>query len=56
MKINENGDYVLDDGTVIPKDQVSKLYKKLPNSNPAKNQEKNELAEGQCSGPVPLND
>ena len=53
MKVLENGDYLLDDGRVIPADQVGKLHEKQPGP---KSEDKNELSEGQCSGPIKLED
>jgi hypothetical protein len=54
MNILENGDYQLDDGTIIPKEQVGQQYKKLQEAPPSK--EKEELQEGQCSGKMLLTD
>ena len=54
MKVLENGDYLLDDGRVIPADDVGKLHEK----SAKKTKQPNELnlEEGQCSGIIPLND
>jgi hypothetical protein len=53
MKVLENGDYLLDDGTVVPASEIGKLYEKTPKPKSA---EKDELSEGQCSGPIRLED
>ena len=53
MKVLENGDYLLDDGTVVPADEIGRLYEKNP--VPASDED-NELSEGQCSGPIRLED
>jgi hypothetical protein len=55
MKVLENGDYKLDDGTIIPRDQVTQQYK---NAQEKKSPEgkKDDLQEGQCSGKILLQD
>lgn len=60
MRILENGDYVKDDGTVIPADEVGKQYKKAPRSQESLEaeaaDESKQLQEGQSSGPMRLED
>jgi hypothetical protein len=52
MKVLENGDYQLDDGSIVPADKIGKLFEKEPKKKP----EKDQLEEGQCSGPIQLHD
>lgn len=60
MKILENGDYLKDDGTIIPADEVAEQYKKAPRSAQSleaeESEKDNQLQEGQSSGPMRLED
>ena len=58
MKVLENGDYQLEDGRVLPADQVGKQFKAAPKSAtlvPVKNEPK-PLEEGASSGVIMLED
>jgi hypothetical protein len=57
MKVLENGDYLLDDGRVIPATQIGKLHKTAPKTEavvPAPGPK--ELSEGETSGVIRLED
>lgn len=58
MKVLANGDYQLDNGQVIPASEVGKLHQKAPKSESLapKETKKQELAEGQSSGVIRLED
>ena len=58
MKVLPNGDYQLDDGRVISADQIGKLHQKAPKSESLVKtpEKKTELAEGQSSGVIRLED
>ena len=58
MKILPNGDYQLDDGRIIPADQIGKLHQNAPKSESmgTPSEKKTELAEGQSSGIIRLED
>jgi hypothetical protein len=60
MKVLENGDYLLDDGRVIPADQIAKQGKTAPRSARATEAQAKEdaleLQEGQSSGTIRLED
>lgn len=58
MKVLENGDYQLDDGRVVPADQIGKQFKAAPKSavlSPEKEAPK-PLEEGASSGVIRLED
>lgn len=55
MKILENGNYLLDDGTEISADEIGKQYKKSPRKVKQQD-EADTLQEGECSGPIQLHD
>lgn len=58
MRIQEDGSYVLDDGRVIPADEIAKLHRdasRRVESAPAQTS-KQTLAEGETSGPIRLED
>lgn len=54
MKILDDGRYQLDDGRILTQDEVIKLHEKAPSRK--KEPQDTELAEGQSSGPVRLED
>lgn len=58
MKVLPNGDYQLDDGRIIPADQIGKLHQKAPKSESLAKapEKKTELSEGQSSGVMRLED
>jgi hypothetical protein len=59
MKVNENGDYQLNDGTLIPKEQVTKQYLMKEPASVSEDSPKSDklvLEEGQCSGKILLQD
>ena len=58
MRVLENGDYLLDDGRIIPADQIGKLHTSAPKSESLKpaEQKPQELSEGQSSGVILLED
>lgn len=58
MKVLENGDYLLNDGRIIPASEIGKLHQTAPKSESLKPAEKKpqELAEGQSSGNILLED
>lgn len=60
MRVLENGDYLLDDGTVIPAKEIGKLHEKAPKAQSAseakEEDSKQELSEGQSSGVIRLED
>lgn len=53
MKVLPNGDYQLDDGSIVPADKIGKIYEK---DKKVKDSEKIPLQEGQSSGPILLQD
>ena len=57
MKIRTDGKYELEDGRVLTPEEAMQLHKKVPEKkDPKKNPKVLELAEGESSGPIPLND
>lgn len=55
MKVLDNGDYVLEDGKVISKDDIVKLHEKTPKGS-KETETKDDLSEGQSSGRIRLED
>jgi hypothetical protein len=54
--VDKDGNYHLDNGQVIPAGEIGKLHQKAPKSESLAPKEKQELAEGQSSGVIRLED
>lgn len=54
MKVLSDGSYELDDGRILTQEEVLKLHEKAPAKS--KKEDKDELAEGQSSGTIRLED
>lgn len=56
MEVLTDGRYKLDDGRILTQEEVIQLHKKTIKEDEVQKKGQLDLEEGQCSGPVQLND